>query len=158
MLVMGQAEGPGCFCSLNDLLRYGIESLSRDFDVVLVDCEAGIEQVNRRVIHAIDKLFLITDPNKRGIEAASRVRDIASKYNVKKTLKSYLIVNRIRNSEDRGPLQETAEGLGMNILGYIPEDGGIRNFNLNGKPLIDLPDDSPSVTACRDILRDFKWA
>jgi CO dehydrogenase maturation factor len=48
LLVLGQAEGAGCFCGLNELLKFGIESLSKRYDVTLIDCEAGIEQINRR--------------------------------------------------------------------------------------------------------------
>ena len=47
---IGQPEGPGCFCPSNALLRKVINSISKDFDIVLIDCEAGLEQINRMVI------------------------------------------------------------------------------------------------------------
>jgi len=152
LLVMGRAEGPGCFCSLNELLRYGIESLCKDFNVTLIDCEAGIEQVNRRAIHKIDKLILVTDTSIRGFETAYRVMEIASKYNAEKTLKSYLIVNRVKNGQKKEHLQDLAKEFNINIIGFVPEDINIEDYNIKGKPLIDLPDDSPSVLEVRKIL------
>lgn len=66
LLVMGRSEGMGCFCGINDLLRFGIESLCKEYDNILIDCEAGVEQVNRRAVHRMDKLILVTDTSKRG--------------------------------------------------------------------------------------------
>jgi len=152
LLVMGRAEGPGCFCSLNELLRYGIESLCKDFDVILVDCEAGIEQVNRRAIHKIDKLILVTDTSVRGFETAIRVMEIAKKYNIEKTLKSYLIVNRMKNEQDTNRLYHLIKKSNLEVLGFIPDDINIELFNMNGKPLIELPDDSPSVLEVKKFL------
>jgi len=61
LLVMGRPEGPGCYCGINDLLRYGIDRLSREYDITLIDCEAGPEQVNRRVVQGVDVLVIVTD-------------------------------------------------------------------------------------------------
>jgi len=49
-LSVGRPEEEGCYCQLNTLLREAIETLSSHFDMTLIDAEAGVEQVNRRVI------------------------------------------------------------------------------------------------------------
>jgi CO dehydrogenase maturation factor len=64
---MGRQESAGCFCPVNALLRDAIKSLSKNFDIVLIDCEAGLEQINREVINPIDTLIIITDLTVRGI-------------------------------------------------------------------------------------------
>lgn len=152
LLIMGPAEGPGCFCGLNDLLRYGIEVNSGDYDVTLVDCEAGIEQMNRRCIHNPSQLILVTDTSMRGFETANRVSEVAHKYTVNKDMVTHLIVNRVNGEGDRDHFQRTAESFGLNIIGFLPEDANVQRFNTMGIPLLDLPGDSPSVVAMADIL------
>ena len=82
LLILGQAEGPGCYCSLNELLKFGIESLAKRYDAVLIDCEAGIEQINRRVINRIDTLVMVSDATVKGLRTAGYLRDIAGKYGI----------------------------------------------------------------------------
>jgi CO dehydrogenase maturation factor len=43
-----------CFCGVTELLKFGIECLARQYKIILIDCEAGIEQINRRVISRLD--------------------------------------------------------------------------------------------------------
>ena len=153
LLVMGRAEGPGCFCSLNELLRYGIEQVSRNYNITLVDCEAGIEQVNRRALYKIDKLLLIADTSMRAIETTIRVKEIAEKHAQSDSLESYVIVNRVKSYNDKAHLNEIITALGLNLGGFLPEDRNIQEYNLSGKPLIDLPEDSPSVLGVGRILK-----
>jgi CO dehydrogenase maturation factor len=70
---MGRPEAPGCFCTVNDLLKYGIETLSQDYGITIIDREAGPEQVNRRVIQSIDTLLIVTDTSNRSLKTASDI-------------------------------------------------------------------------------------
>ena len=153
LLVMGRAEGPGCFCSINDLLRFGIESLSKRFDVTLIDCEAGIEQVNRRVINTVSTLVMISDGTIRGIQTAAYLKEIALDYGVQKPHRTGLIINRVRKGTEQ--IKEKAQEIDLKVFGFIPEDENIVEYNLIGKPIIDLPDTSPSVIAVRKILENL---
>ncbi len=153
LLVMGRAEGPGCFCGLNDLLRYGIETVAKEYEVSLVDCEAGIEQVNRRSVHKIDKLLLVTDTSRRGLETIRQVRAVAEKYTDGSPVQAFLLVNRITSEDEKERIKGLMEASDPEVIGWLPEDSNIREFNLAGTPLLDLPDSSPSVVAMRDILR-----
>jgi len=47
-LVMGQPKTLGCFCPANTLLRSALKPLTKAFDIILLDCEAGLEQINRK--------------------------------------------------------------------------------------------------------------
>lgn len=142
LLVMGRPEGPGCYCSVNELLRYGIEGLSHSFDVTLVDCEAGPEQVSRRVTSTVDVLLVITDPSARGLEVARTIAQVARK---DRTPRIGLVVNRARPDDDLDPQ-------GLELLGLIPEDPKVSELDRLGNPLTTLPDDSPCLGAARGIL------
>jgi len=155
LLAMGRAEGRGCFCGLNELLRFGIESLCGEYPVTLIDCEAGIEQVNRNAVHRIDKLLLVTDTSRRGMETAVKVRDIAAKYDEAGHMTSHLLVNRVRDEEDLKLARDTAVEFGMSIIGFVPEDPDILEYNASGRPLFNLPDLSPGVTALKAITEEL---
>ncbi len=152
LLAMGRAEGKGCFCGVNEMLRFGIESLCSEYDTVLIDCEAGIEQVNRRALHRIDELVLVADTSLRSMESAIKVRDIASFYNEDNPLGAHLLINRVGNEDDRRRARETAKGLGLDIAGFIPEDEYVRLYNAEGRTLMELPDDAPSVAALGEFV------
>ena len=153
LLVMGRAEGPGCFCSINDLLRFGIESLSKKFDITLIDCEAGIEQVNRRVINTISTLVIISDATIRGIQTAAYLKEIAQDYGVQKPYRTGLVINKIKKGTEQ--IEEKTKEIGLKIFGFIPEDENIIKYDLIGKPTIQLPDTSPSIIAVREILKNL---
>ena len=99
LLIMGKSEGPGCFCKINDLLRYGISTLSKQYDFTLVDCEAGVEQINRRVLDTITRLFMVTDTTAKGLRTASSIRGIAGEYGIQGDYTKGVILNRIRGAE-----------------------------------------------------------
>ena len=147
LLAMGRPEGPGCYCSVNDLLRYGIDSLSKQFDMTLIDCEAGPEQVNRRVVEGLDILIIVTDPTMRGVRAARVINEVAQQYEATRT---GLVINKIEG--DVKQIEGLASEWGLEILGYVPVDENIRQYDLTGKPILDLPDNSPSIEAVQGIL------
>lgn len=152
LLVMGRSEGPGCFCSVNDLLRYGIETLSRDFDITLIDGEAGPEQINRRVIQSVDTMIIVTDASIRGIYAAALIARIAQSNKAMETCEIGLVINRVRDEHEL-MIRDAAQQTGLKILSCIPEDEIITQYDLIAKPIIALPECSPSVEAVRQMLR-----
>jgi CO dehydrogenase maturation factor len=153
LLVMGRAEGPGCYCRVNELLRYGIDSLSKDFDLVVIDCEAGPEQVSRRVIEKADLLVIMVDNSIRCIQVASVISKLAQDVKYREFDRMGLVLNRYNQGSER--VREATKQLGLQIFGYIPEDQNIVEYDLQGRPLIELPDTSPSVIAVQDILRNM---
>jgi CO dehydrogenase maturation factor len=153
LLAMGRPEGPGCYCSVNDLLRYGIERLSRDYDLTIIDCEAGPEQINRRVTQGVDLLITVADATVRGLEAAILIKSIVENDAVMKSTRVGLVINKLKvGNQD---IMETVYRSGLDILGTIPDDEHITAYDAAGKPLLNLPEDSPSVMAVAKILRSF---
>ena len=150
LLILGQAEGPGCFCGVNELLKFGIESLAQQYDITLIDCEAGIEQINRRVISRLDTLILVSDATLKGLRTAVYLRDIAEKHGVDKEYRVGLVLNRVVSGA--ADLREKAREMGLDLLGLIPADDRVAEFDRLGRPTVLLPEDSPSVLAVQEIL------
>ena len=145
---IGQPEGPGCFCPSNTLLRKVIGSISKDFDIVLIDCEAGLEQINRMVIESVDLILIVSDISIRSIETAATIRESAKKFtNYKKLV---LILNRVKGNTSQ--IKKRLKDLNINLLGEIPEDNIITEFELKGRPIIEIPEKSKSFAVLNKLV------
>ncbi|MHA1341647.1 MAG: AAA family ATPase [Promethearchaeota archaeon] len=80
LIVMGQPKSAGCFCPINTLLREVIEQVSNKYDIVIIDCEAGLEQIHREIIKNIDFLVVLSEPIQRGIATANAIIESAKKF------------------------------------------------------------------------------
>ncbi len=145
---IGQPEGPGCFCPSNALLRKVIESISNDFDVVLIDCEAGLEQINRMVIKSVDIIFIVSDISLRSIETAKSIKETAKKYSNYR--KIGVIVNRVKG--DITIIQDKLKEYNLPLFALIPEDELITKFDLEGRAIIKIPEDSVSFQKITDNI------
>ena len=150
-LVMGRPEGPGCYCGVNELMKHGIDGVSKRFDVTLIDCEAGPEQVNRRVVKGVDLLIIVTDCSFRGAQVARSIMEVIQKDEEIRPGRIGLVINRFKGEDKL--IRETMDKLDLQILGHIPEDENISQYDLTGRPIIDLPDTSPSVVAVAKLLQ-----
>ncbi|MEW6267586.1 MAG: AAA family ATPase [Thermodesulfobacteriota bacterium] len=150
LLVLGQAEAAGCFCGLNELLKYGIESLARYYDLTLIDGEAGIEQINRRVINSMDVLVMVSDPTFKGLRTAAHLKNIAGRQGLLERCRTGLVFNRVASEIEA--LEAAASRAGLTVWGRLPLDENVARYDLVGRPTVDLPDDSPSVAAAGSFL------
>lgn len=153
LLTMGRPEEPGCFCACNDLLRYGIDTLINDYDICIVDGEAGPEQLNRRVMKNVDVLLVMADMSARSLQTASGIIDVANKgENSISVGQAGLVLNRVRNDE---PTEELLKKVGLEVYGQLPEDKLVNEYDREGKSLFDLPLDSPVPTEVAKIIKKF---
>ena len=76
-LAIGRPESEGCYCRINSYLKNVIEMVSSQFDYVVIDGEAGIEQINRRVMQKVTHLLLITDASRKGIEVIKTIHEVS---------------------------------------------------------------------------------
>jgi CO dehydrogenase maturation factor len=152
LLAMGRPEGPGCFCPANVLLRRSIETLSKHFVIVLIDCEAGLEHINRRVIQSIDTLIIVTDPTIRGVQTAEAISKVSDEYTQSKV--KGLVINRVKDDGAKS-IQEYAKKAGLKVLGLILEDPSITNLDNSGGNLKEMPLDSKILKSIDEILMNI---
>jgi CO dehydrogenase maturation factor len=152
VLAMGRTETLGCYCPVNTLLRGAIEVLSKSFDTILIDGEAGLEQINRQVVSRLHTLLIVSDPTSRGLETAALIRKMVKVDKVMKCEKLGLVLNRVRGNEQL--LTDAAKKLDLEVFGMIPFDETIAEHDLVGTPVIGLPDHSPAVAAYRQIVEN----
>ena len=92
-IALGRPESAGCYCKINAYLKEVISILSNEFDYVIIDGEAGIEQINRRVMEKVTHLLLITDASKKGTQVISTIKNVADELVMYQKIGA--IVNRI---------------------------------------------------------------
>jgi CO dehydrogenase maturation factor len=150
VLAMGRTETLGCFCPVNDLLRDGIETLSKDFDTILIDCEAGLEQINRQVVRGLQMLVVVSDASLRGLQTVELIMKMVEDEKVISCERMGLVFNRVQGGEER--LMDSARKLGIEVLGCVPQDPFVADHDMTGKPIVDLPENSPALAAVRSIV------
>ncbi|MHA2282998.1 MAG: ATP-binding protein [Promethearchaeota archaeon] len=148
LISIGQPEDPGCFCPSNMLLRKVVESISKDFDIILIDCEAGLEQINRMVIEAVDIILIVSDLSIRSVETANTLRKSAKKFTNYKKLG--IVLNKVKGNIDY--IINKLEELNLPLLARIPEDPNITEFDIKGSPIIDLPKNSRSLSSINKLV------
>ncbi len=153
LLIMGRPEEPGCFCAVNELLRYGIDTLIQDYNITIIDGEAGPEQLSRRVLKSIDTLLVVADMSARSLQTANTIVKVARGRGNLKVERTGLIINRFRGK--RSAVKKITQEMGLEILGYIPEDGNVNDYDALGKPLLEVPTESPSLKAVRRVLKQI---
>ncbi|MFZ5569752.1 MAG: AAA family ATPase [Thermodesulfobacteriota bacterium] len=134
-LAIGRPELEGCYCQVNRFLKEIIAAVAAGFDFVVIDGEAGVEQINRRVMETVTHLVLVSDASVRGLRVAETILGMAAKAVAHE--KSGLILNRLRGPSERERLRIPAAA---GILGWIPEDDTVRNFDIAGRNFLELPD------------------
>jgi len=149
MLAMGRTDTLGCYCPVNDILRSVIETLAGSFDTILIDGEAGLEQINRQVMGHVDTLIIISDATSRGLQTAAQIKGMAQSERVIQCERLGLVFNRVHGNEEL--LKQAAQDMGLEVFGYIPQDEDIAHYDLLGKPLMELTT-SPGLAAVRNIV------
>jgi CO dehydrogenase maturation factor len=151
LIVMGQPEGAGCYCAANSLLTNFLERLSDNYPFIVMDNEAGMEHISRLTTKNVDVLLIVSDTSRRGLQAALRIDKLARDLNIG-VGKSYLVLNQAKAAPSQTVLDIIAAAHGPELLGTIPEDETIYEYDLNGRPTIEMPEDSPSVRAAFDLF------
>jgi CO dehydrogenase maturation factor len=150
LIVMGQPEGAGCYCAANTLLAGFMERLAGNYPFVVMDNEAGMEHISRLTTKDVDILMIVTDTSRRGLQAAVRIDELARSLNIG-VGKSYVIINQVKNGLSEKAL-EMIKTAGLELAGTVPEDDAIYEYDFNGQPTIEMPEDSPSVQAAFEIF------
>jgi len=154
LLTMGRPEGPGCYCYPNTLLRGHIDNLSKSYSFVVMDNEAGMEHLSRRTTRDVNLLFITSEPTRIGLRAAQRIYEVSRELKIL-VGKAGLVLCRVAD-EVPGVIMEEIEKMPLPLWGKIPLDDNIPVFDLEKKPLLDLPDDSPAVKSVENLMEKIK--
>ena len=139
LFAMGHNQEKGCYCPVNTLLRQAIDLIVDPFSAVLIDAEAGIEQINRQVTQRVSRILVVTDGSTRSADTLQVIAGMVDK----------VLVSVVANRSEKTSLGALPEG--VDLVGEIPEDDLLRSFDRQGRPLWELPPGNPAVQAARAI-------
>ncbi len=149
LLAIGRPETEGCYCRVNTFLKDIIKSTAWHFDFVVIDGEAGIEQVNRRVMEAVNYLVLVSDASAKGLNVVKDIEEVARQ--AVQYEKAMLILNRIRDPEEAEKISGRTE---LPLAGWIPEDDLLREYDIEGRSILELPE-TGAMESVRQALNRF---
>jgi CO dehydrogenase maturation factor len=147
LLAMGRTDTAGCFCPVNSLLRDAVTSLAGGHRAVILDAEAGLEQINRQVIRRVDACVVISDGSARGLHAARRIHEALTRTDQAREIG--LVLNQAPDTPDPGIPA-------LSLMGRVPRDPALAALDQAGRSLLELSDDSPALDEVRAILTHIR--
>lgn len=146
-LSLGTKFAVGCYCAPDAVLKDFIPRIVQDYEEVIIDSPAGLEHFNRKIVVDIDELFVLLDPSEKSMKHIERVLGITNNLRVNYR-HLYLVGNYRFAEESEGSLRSSGES----YLGKIEYDVNVKEYNLTGRPLLELPQDSPALRSVRKVL------
>ncbi len=150
LVTMGRGEGPECYCYPNVILKKFADGLADNYAYSVMDNEAGMEHLSRRTTQNIDALLLVSNHSVKGVRAIARIKELAAE--LKLVIKRQLAIINIAPEKLDPLVSEELGRLGIEPDAIIPEDETVYRYDLELKPLTDLPDTSEAVRAVDDLM------
>ena len=151
LLVMGRTQGKGCYCFVNGLLQAQLQRLEKNYPYIIVDNEAGMEHISRCVLPSMQTAILVSDCSRRGVQAVGRIAKLIEECDMHPR-QIGLIINRAPGGVLNEGTKQEIENQGLHLLGVVPQDETVFDYDCEGKPTINLPEDSPVKKAIREIV------
>jgi CO dehydrogenase maturation factor len=152
LIAMGRPEGPGCYCFANNVLRDVIKKLSSSYPYVIIDNEAGLENLSRRIVQKVDLLVMVADPSKNGIETVRRLHKLAFEMNID-FKRLCVFINRSRT----GKLPEEAVFLKneteAEFVIALPDNQEIASFSERGDSMLSLSPENEIVGMMDEFVK-----
>ncbi|MDO4275737.1 MAG: AAA family ATPase [Eubacteriales bacterium] len=150
LLVMGRTQGKGCYCFVNGLLQSQLTKYQNNYPYFVVDNEAGMEHISRGVLPTMQTAILVSDCSRRGVQAVGRIAKLIEECDMKPRTVG-LIINRAPKGELNDGIKEEIQIQGLNLLGVVPQDEMVYEYDCQGRPTASLPEDNPVKAALKAI-------
>lgn len=153
-LAIGRPEAAGCYCAINTYLKQVISLLTGSFDYIVIDGEAGIEQINRRVMEKVTHLICVSDQSRKGLQIVGTIREVAEKMVMCDQIG--LIVNRAPHPEKLGRAGDGSCIEGVPLCAVIGQDDSMTENDIEGRSIFALEEDCAIMQGVREALRNLK--
>jgi CO dehydrogenase maturation factor len=134
LIAMGRPEGPGCYCYANNVLKSVLDEISSHYPMVVLDNEAGLENLSRRIVQKVNLLVLVSDPTKRGMDTVRRLHTLAREMDIRFD-RLAIIINRIRKEEPDAAIATLRTDIGADYVVNLPENPELAEIAECGKSL-----------------------
>lgn len=154
MISMGRPEGPGCYCYANNVLKSAIKELYDQYPYVVLDNEAGLENLSRRIVQSVDVLCLISDASNAGMTTLQRLHKLGNDMGITYR-KLVLLINRTRNGQLPESAQQVKESTGADKIIALPYDEELALLAEQSRPVWDVSEDNPIQKMIRDLAKEI---
>jgi len=152
MISMGRPEGAGCYCYANSVLKTVIQELSNQYPYVVLDNEAGLENLSRRIVADVDVLVLVSDASNAGIRTLERLHSLAVEMKLKYQ-KLVLVINRMRDAQTSAAAEEAVVATGADALYCLPYDTEVADFAESSRSFLEISDDNVVLGMISDLVK-----
>ncbi len=153
LIEMGRQEGEGCYCFVNSVLKNVLDTLSKNYDLTLLDSPAGLEHFARKTGRDVTDLVIVTDPSKMGINTMNRIIEITNEVELKFE-NIWILGNRFPDNL-REVLEKAVNDIkqeNIKLLGFTPNDDEISKINLTGENLLDISSENSTYQQAKEIF------
>jgi CO dehydrogenase maturation factor len=154
-IAMGRPEGPGCYCYANNVLKSALSRLRGQYPYVIIDNEAGLENLSRRLVPEVDIIILITDSSKQGLKTVRRLTALVNEMGIKYN-KFALIVNKVRNNSLISDFTALKTKINANYFLELHEDAELRDLSETGESLMGISENNSTLQLIDNLLREMK--
>lgn len=151
LVAMGRPEGPGCYCYANNVLKDVLAQVADSYPYMVVDNEAGLENLSRRLLTRVHSLVLVGDASRRGLDTVLRLYGLAREMGIEHE-RLAVVVNRVREGVEPVGLDDLAEKTGADVLLTLPEDLELARLDAAGESLAGLPGDNSLLPAVDGLI------
>lgn len=139
LISMGRPEGAGCYCYANNILKSIIAEISGQYPYVVLDNEAGLENLSRRIVQKVNLLVLVSDPSNSGLETLNRLYTLANEMEIKYD-KLIVVINRLRSDKLPDKAEQVKAFTKADEVIGLPDDLEIAGFAERNESIIGLQD------------------
>jgi CO dehydrogenase maturation factor len=144
LIAMGRPEGPGCYCYANNVLKSVLDEISSHYPMVVLDNEAGLENLSRRIVQKVSLLVLVSDPSQRGLETVRRLHRLAREMDIRFD-RLAIIINRLRKDDDAAAIPALQSDISADYVVKLPEDAELAEIGEIGKSLWSISSENAVV-------------
>ena len=155
LIAMGRSEGPGCYCYANNVLKAVLNTMVSKYPYVILDNEAGMENLSRRIVNKVSLLVIVTDPTTRGFETVRRLHKLSGEMEIAYD-KLAIVVNRLRRKKLPSAEDELRRATGADLIVGLPEDEDIFAISEQSGNLRHLSPDNPVLTGLDRVIEIVK--
>ena len=153
LISMGRPEGAGCYCYANNVLKSVIAEISGEYPHVVLDNEAGLENLSRRIVSDVDVLAIVSDASASGLKTLSRLHALAVEMGVKYR-DLVIIVNRLRGLPP-DEIENIRKKTGASEVVLLGDDAEIAEAAESGRDVFCVPEENAFVKTINGWVKGY---
>ncbi len=148
LMAVGTKWIEGCYCLPDAALKGALQSLTKNYQYILIDSPAGLEHLNRKITDRVNDIFDVMGPSNKSFENVKRAYRITQEIKIDfdhfYTVGGCLFPKELENAVE--------EKTGQPYLGKIDFDQQVQESVIAGRSLLDIPSDSPAYLSVKRLM------